>query len=212
MSGEPVKPLDPSLLLEASRVMNAAGPDYANAAKLVSDWALKNISKADPVTRAAIIGDAAALRLREGKYAEALGQLTDIDSQQCPDPDGRLRVLRALANGQKYKALKRSDKASPDELSGLQKQIRDDLAIAFSRDATLKRDNQGYWDELKRAEVGGFGVEDDLEDVWRDDKEFQELVALPAATDAAGKPAADASVKGDTTASDPEDSHLRPAK
>ena len=187
MSGERVKLLDPSLLLEASRVMNAAGPDYANAAKLVSDWALKNISKADPVTRAAIIGDAAALRLREGKYAKALELLTDIDSQQCPDPDGRLRVLRALANGQKYKALKHSGKASPDELSGLQQQIRDDLAIAFSRDPTLKRDNQGYWDKSKRAEAGRFGVEDDLEDVWYDDKDFQELVTLPASADVTDK-------------------------
>jgi hypothetical protein len=207
MSGEPVKLLDPSLLLEASRVMNAAGPDYANAARQVSDWALKNISKADPETRAAIIGDAAALRLRvPGHYAEALDLLTNIDSQQCPDPKGRLLMLRALANGQKYKALKSSGKASPDERSGLQKQIRDDLTIAFSRDDTLKRDNQGYWAKSKRAEVGGFGVQDDLQKVWCDDEEFRKLVALPAAADAAGKPTADGSAKGDSTASDPKDS------
>lgn len=48
MSGAPIKSLDPNLLLEASRVMNAAGRDYVNATKLVSDWALKNQAKADP--------------------------------------------------------------------------------------------------------------------------------------------------------------------
>jgi hypothetical protein len=206
MSGEPVEFLDPSLLLEASRVMNAAGPDLAGAARLISNLALKNKAKADPETRAAIIGDAAALRLREGNYAEALELLTDIDSKQCPDPKGRLFMLRALANGQKYKPLKHSGKAGRDELSGLKKQIRDDLEIAFNRDDTLKRDNQGYWAPSKPAEVGGFGVEDDLQEVWRDDEIFRKLVALPAPAEAAGKPAADGSAKGDSTASDPKDS------
>jgi hypothetical protein len=180
MSGEPVKALDPSLLLEASRVMNAAGPDYANAAKLVSGWALKNVSKADPETRAAIVGDAAALRLRvPGSYEKALELLTDIDGKECPDDDGRLHVLRALANGQKYKALKRAGKAGRDELDNLKKQIREDLAVAFKRDPTVKQDNRGYWVPPSSTEEGAVtgDAEDDLREVFRDDAEFRALVA-----------------------------------
>src|ERR1700744_2661024 len=108
MTSEPVKSINPDLLLEASRVMNAAGAEYANAARLVSGWAVQSLAKAAPLTRAAILGDAAALCLRTpGHYDEALEKLQQIDTPDCPDPDGRLHMLRALANGQKYTALKR---------------------------------------------------------------------------------------------------------
>ena len=210
MSGAPVKPLDPGLLLEASRVMNAAGPDYANAAKMVSDWALKNRAKADPEIRSEIIGDAAALRLRvPGKHDSALELLGDIDSPQYPDPKGRLHVLRALANGQKYKSKKARlvrlarDAALPDsseaaarqrqldaigaELDKLKQSIRDDLAIAFKRDTTTKRDNQGYW-KRRSSDEGGV-VEDDLWDVFDDDADFRKLVELPPEPAAGGTPA-----------------------
>ena len=203
MSGAPIKSLDPNLLLEASRVMNAAGRDYVNATKLVSDWALKNQAKADPEIRSEIIGDAAALRLRVPEnYDSALELLADIDTPQCPDANGRLHLLRALANGQKYKAQKarreRLEKEasksldSPEaaaqrqeridaitvELSNLPKHIRDDLAIAFKRDTTTKKDNQGYW--KRRSTDDGGPVEDDLWDVFDADPEFRQLVELPA--------------------------------
>jgi hypothetical protein len=183
MSGKPVKSLDPSLLLEASRVMNAAGPQYANATRLVSDWAVQNLAKADPPTRAAILGDAAALRLRTpGHYDDALEKLQEIDSPNCPDLDGRLHMLRALANGQKYTALKKKnetaqkpeDRTPETALIQLRQKIREDLAVAFKRDETAKRDNERYW-KPPTTEKGDV-AEDDLRQVYDDDPEFKKLV------------------------------------
>jgi hypothetical protein len=204
MSGELVKPLDPDLLLEASRVMNAAGEEYANATRLVSDWALKSLPKAGPATRAAILGDAAALRLRTpGHYDEALEKLQEIDNPQCPDPDGRLHMLRALANGQKYTALKEKnktaqkpeDKTSESILSQLRQQIREDLATAFQRDKTARRDNQGYWQPPTTAE--GEIAEDDLRQAYLDDPEFRKLVETPGPGDESAKPSAQSTSAGD---------------
>ena len=179
MSGEPVKSLDPDLLLEASRVMNAAGAEYAHATRLVSDWALQNLAKAAPSARAAILGDAAALRLRtSGQYDDALKYLQEIDTSQCPDPDGRLHVLRALANGQKYTDLKRKGGASADDLETLRRQIREDLAVAFQRDKTAKHDNRVYWHPPSTAQ--GEVAEDDLRQAYLDDAELQKLVAAAA--------------------------------
>jgi hypothetical protein len=183
MNGEPAKPLDPDFLLEASRVMNAAGPEYSHATRLVSDWALQNLAKADPPARAAILGDAAALRLRTpGHYDDALEKLQEIDSPNCPDPDGRLHMLRALANGQKYTSLKRKnakaqkaeDETPETALIQLRQKIREDLAVAFQRDNTTKRDNKGYW-KPPTTEKGDI-AEDDLRQVYDDDPEFQKLV------------------------------------
>jgi hypothetical protein len=196
MTGEPVKSLDPNLLLEASRVMNAAGAEYANATRLTSDWALQNLAKADPPTRAAILGDAAALRLRTpNHYDDALEKLQQIDTPDCPDPNGRLHMLRALANGQKYTALKRKngtaqkteDKTPQTTLDQLVQKIRDDLAVVFRRDKTAKHDNAGYWkqpgtetpDTKPLATETGDVVEDDLRQVYDDDEKFRTLVDAP---------------------------------
>jgi hypothetical protein len=177
---DPVKPLDPNLLLEASRVMNQAGKEFAVATRLVSDWALQNQAKATPEIRAGIVGDAAALRLRTpGNYTQALDLLSDIGTSQCPDPDGRLHILRALARGQEYTAQIRSGK-TPAELAKLAQQIRSDLATAFATDKTgkLKEDNQGYWNQPESADpkTQATDSEDDLKAVYEHDPEFKAMV------------------------------------
>ena len=149
---------------------------------------MANLTKAAPPTRAAILGDAAALRLRApGQYDDALKLLQEIETPRCPDPDGRLHVLRALANGQKYTDLKRKGATSADDLGNLLWQIWEDLAIAFQRDKTANHDNRVYWHPPTTAE--GEVAEDDLHQAYLDDVELQKLV--------------DASDQGGTSANQP---------
>lgn len=166
---------DPRLLLEAARVFNAAGTDYKTIAEVVAESALQARDKADPTVRDAIIGDAVALRLSgrvPGGYRAALELLNEMG----PDADGRLHLLRALANGQKYKEARLAGKPKDDpELIALRRQIRDDLESAFSKNERLRVANQRFWQPAAVAPAAG-DREDDLSDVYKDDPEFRALV------------------------------------
>jgi hypothetical protein len=152
---------------------------------------VQNAANAAPATRAAILGDAAALRLRTpGHYDEALEKLKQIDTPECPDPDGRLHMLRALANGQKYTDLKKKNEAAqkPEDKTPdatfiqLGQSIREDLAVAFKRDKTAKRDNAGYWKPLDTESLAtekSHAVEDDLRQVYEADEDLRKLVDAP---------------------------------
>jgi hypothetical protein len=163
------------LLLEAARVFNAAGADYKNIAEVVAESALQAREKADPTVRDAIIGDAVALRLSgrvPGGYRSALELLSEIGQ----DADGRLHLLRALANGQKYKEARLAGKLKDDrELIDLRRQIREDLETAFSKNERLRAANQRFWQPTPAALVAG-AREDDLWAVYQDDPEFRKLV------------------------------------
>jgi hypothetical protein len=166
---------DPRLLLEAARVFNAAGPDYKSISEVVAESALQVSEKAEPRVREAIIGDAVALRLSgrvAGGYHAALELLREIEQ----DSDGRLHLLRALANGQKYKAMRLTGKSKDaPELVDLRQQIREDLQVAFSKNDRLKLANQRFWQPASAALAAG-DREDDLSDVYNDDVDFQILV------------------------------------
>jgi hypothetical protein len=166
---------DPQLLLEAARVFNAAGRDYRSAAEVVSDLALQARDNAEPRVRQAIIGDAAALRLSgrvPGGYRAALELLDPIGDREAEDHDGRLHVLRALANGQKYKA-------SPQEQRDqLRDKIIHDLDIALTQDPSLRRSISHFW----QLPPEGEDPEDDLRAVYLDNRQlFEEMINPPSA-------------------------------
>jgi hypothetical protein len=169
------RPTDPRLLLEAARVFNAAGTDYKTIAEVVAESALQARDKADPTVRDAIIGDAVALRLSgrvPGGYRAALELLNEMG----PDADGRLHLLRSLAEGQKYKEAQLGGKPKDDlELVELRRQIREDLEYAFSKNERLRAANQRFWQPAPATPATG-GREDDLWDVYNDDPDFQALV------------------------------------
>jgi hypothetical protein len=163
------------LLLEAARVFNATGADYKTIAEVVAESALQARDKADPTLRDQIIGDAVALRLSgrvPGGYRAALGLLNEMG----PDADGRLHLLRALAEGQKYKEARLAGKPKDDpELVELRRQIREDLEYAFSKNERLRAANQRFWHPAPATLVAG-DREDDLWDVYNDDPDFRALV------------------------------------
>jgi hypothetical protein len=169
------RPAEPRLLLEAARVFNAAGTDYKTIAEVVAESALLARDKADPTVRDAIIGDTVALRLSgrvPGGYRAAL----ELLDQMGPDADGRLHLLRALAEGQKYKEAQLGGKPKDDpELAGLRRQIREDLEHAFSKNERLRAANQRFWQPAPATPATG-DREDDLWDVYNDDPDFQALV------------------------------------
>jgi hypothetical protein len=160
---------DPRLLLEAARVFNAAGRDYRAAAEVVAELALQARGDAEPQVRQAIIGDAAALRLSgrvPGGYQAALEYLKPIGDTETEDKEGRLHLLRALANGQKYK----DTKEARDKLRG---EIIADLKIALSRNPRLRRALPHFW----QPPAEGEDPEDDLRAAYLDDpKAFEELI------------------------------------
>ena len=106
---------DPALLMEAARVFNAVGAPYQGITEAVNSFALNVIDQADLPIRYAVLGDAAALRLSgrvAGGSAAALKLLEPIEPKSPPAATERGRkdflrlfLLRALANGQQYKAL-----------------------------------------------------------------------------------------------------------
>jgi len=115
MTTPPVK-TDPSLLLEASRVFNAAGGSYRPIAEVLSEAAVASKTANDTV-RAAILCDAAALRLSgrvPGGWCRALELLADIKDGTSEDNGMREHLLRALAYGQQYNALKAAHAAEVD--------------------------------------------------------------------------------------------------
>jgi hypothetical protein len=127
---------DPRLLLEPAWVFNAAGRDYRAAAEVVAELALHAEDDAEPRVRQAIVGDAAALRLSgrvSGGYQAALDLLEPIRDAETDDPDGRLHLLRALANGQKYAS---ETKENRDQLRA---KIAADLKIAAKQNPGLRR-------------------------------------------------------------------------
>jgi hypothetical protein len=193
MNGTAPSADDPRLLLEAARVFNAAGSDYRTIAEVVAELALKEKAKADPDVRLQIIGDAAALRLSgrvPGGYQQALELLKDVRDLKEDDPDGRLHLLRALARGQKYRDEGPAGKPKDDQdRAALRAEIVKDLTFAFEQRESLKAANRHFW------QLGG-GGDDDLLQVWKDDKEFQKLVWLP----------------GDAPADDPKAGPARPTQ
>jgi hypothetical protein len=166
---------DPKLLLEAARVFNAAGQDYKRIAEVVAQLALAARDKtADAPVRNAIIGDAAALRLSgrvDGGYQSALELLKDIRD----DSDGRLHLLRALANGQKYRDVKTGRLQDGTVVVDLSKQIREDLAFAFDRNEAMLAANRHFW-QPDPADLAMADREDDLAVVYSDDEDFRTLV------------------------------------
>jgi hypothetical protein len=183
MNSSQLSGTDPRLLLEAARVFNAAGPDYANAAGVVAEQALKALQALkpetiDPGVHQAIIADVAALRLSgrlPGGYDATLELLNEIQD----DSSGRLHLLRALANGQKYRATRAAGKSKDDpEPVMLREQIRQDLETAFARNPRLKVANRHFWQPAAATLGPGAAREDDLWFVYEDDPEFQKLVSL----------------------------------
>lgn len=188
---------DPQLLVEAARVFNAAGNDYETAARLVAELALEAVKKFSAAerkdetraqVRRAAYGDAAALRLSgrvSGGYEAALGLLSEIigPTDPDPDPDGRLHLLRALANGQKYNEARARGTAAADQaLVDLRAAIRRDLGFAVDVRKTpedkrgLLTANQHFW-----LPDPGQKDECDLAQVYQEDPAFQALVgAAPA--------------------------------
>jgi hypothetical protein len=193
MNGNAATANDPDLLLETARVLNAAGPSYDKAAVVIAESALQVRATAKPEVRDAIIGDAAALYLSgrlPGGYSAALKLLDPIsDEASQADSDGRLHLLRALAVGQKYNALRKSKESLPPgadvreltaQLEQLRAKARNDLKIAFERNAQLKNDNQCFWAGASASHPDQcIEGEDDLHGVFKDDQEFKELVKLP---------------------------------
>jgi hypothetical protein len=184
---------DPHLLLEAARVLNAAGPTYQNAAAALAQAALQVRDKAEQEVRDAITGDVAALLLSgrlPGGYREALTLLKSIGEKPRGDSDtnGRLHLLRALAKGQKYKALleakAKAGKVVDDdpELKALREEIREDLKFAFGQEGgeSLKEANRPFWDPHSEQEDLA-AEEADLRAVYQADTEFQQLVDTPPA-------------------------------
>jgi hypothetical protein len=170
----------PDLLLEAARVLNAAGvADYEVAAAALIAEAVKLRDQADAKVRQAITADAAALYLSgrlPGGYMKALELLKPVGGDKADDEDGRMHLLRALARGQQYKAVKAgADTAPADEL---RRDIRHDLKLAFDRIPNLKQENRWFWQPPTRAEsaAAAAGSEADLAEVYNDDPQFQELV------------------------------------
>jgi hypothetical protein len=185
---------DPRLLLEAARVFNAAGRDYRTAAEVVAELALQARDNAEPQVRQAIIGDAAALRLSRrvpGGYQAALELLEPIGDAEEEDHEGRLHLLRALANGQKYKD-------ATEARDQLRDKIIADLRIALSRNPRLRRALPHFWQPPSLGE----DPEDDLRAVYLDNpKPFEELInplsagqTGPTGTEGAGA-AADQTVR-----------------
>lgn len=176
---------NPHLLLEAARVLNAAGPPYENAAAAIAQAALQVRDLADADVREAITGDVAALYLSgrlPGGYEEALTLLAPVDDAATDsDKSGRLHLLRALAKGQKYTALNQAKAKMPQradldaEMEALKKQIRKDLEVAFTRNPNLKESNKPFWDPDATA-VDFAEQEADLRAVHKDDAEFRKLV------------------------------------
>lgn len=173
-----IRSTDPQLLLEAARVFNAAGRDYRGAAEVVAELALQAGDKAEPRVRQAIIGDAAALRLSgrvPGGYRAALELLEPIGDAVDDDQDGRLHLLRALANGQKYK------EAPQEAHDQLRDKIVADLRIAVDRNPNLRRTILHFWQPPPASPPEGADLEDDLRDVYLDNPElFDELIKSPA--------------------------------
>ena len=190
-----IRSTDPKLLLEAARVFNAAGRDYRGAAEVVAQLALESKDEAEPPVRQAIIGDAAALRLSgrvPGGYRAALALLEPVGDAEADDPDGRLHLLRALANGQRYAQ-------EPAARNQLRKSIIDDLKIALHRNPKVSLGLPHYWQPRPLALAEGGDPEDDLRAVYLDTPGFEALIGLPGVAPSSVAPAGAAGPQGGAT-------------
>jgi hypothetical protein len=107
-----------------------------------------------------------------------MGLLDGTADTKEADPEGRLHLLRALANGQKYKEARQSGKPGQDrELEAIRRQIRKDLAFAFEQNPTLRSANKHFWQPTALSTVSEGDREDDLRAVFQDDPEFRKLVS-----------------------------------
>jgi hypothetical protein len=177
-------PSGPDLLIEAARIMNATG-DRANEAAAVAELALselKTTPSLPPKVQEAIIGDAAALRLSRrvaGGYEAALKLLNDYlqGSNALPDATGRLHLLRALANGQKWHTLPAADQASRDKLKDA---IKVDLSFALAHGQRPEY-LRPFWD-LTVARSPGRAIDDNEDDLAGivDGTEIDELAKAAA--------------------------------
>lgn len=183
--------LDPALLLEASRVLNAAGEPYRNIAVVVSELAKDSVKapgKADAKIRAAILCDAVALRLSgraPGGYEAALKLLDEVDPSQSEDNGARALILRALANGQKYKSLSAGAAAARD-LQTIAARIAEDLAQAIRAKPENLDFNRHFWapDAPPQATPSGRpgDPEDDLRLVLERETVVQDVIPAYART------------------------------
>lgn len=136
----------PDLLIEAARVMNAAG-DRPTEAASVAELARSKLATAanvDTDVKEAIIGDAAALRLSRrapGGFESAIALLTEALKPAGADKSGRLHLLCALANGQKWHAT-----ADPAEKSNLKTAIMEDLKAAIGPGKQRFSEIRPFWD------------------------------------------------------------------
>jgi hypothetical protein len=181
---------DPALLLESARVLNAAGPAYRKAAEVVAEQAWTALEAADrqdrnktkPEVRQAILGDAAALRLSgrlPGGHEDVLNRLKDIPDTKEADLDGRLHLLRALAQGQEYNNKKGKNTELDDPgLVQLREKIRQDLAFSFDQDPTAKQANRCFW-QPDLATPGEDDLAQAVQDARKQNEELGKLVDQP---------------------------------
>jgi hypothetical protein len=167
----PAEQADPGLLIEAARVLNAA-EDW-NGAQALAELALQHVAVATPEVQEAIIGDAVALRLAgrvPGGYQAALDLLSTPNAAAVIAQSARLRLLRALANGQRYEATAAA-MATDQERTALRTAVLDDLRFAFQADATMRQANRGFLDGTAPD-----GAHDLVS--FRGDQEFRTLFGL----------------------------------
>jgi hypothetical protein len=137
---------DPGLLIEAARVLYAAG--RTTEAIAFAELALQRVDTAEPQVQEIIIGDCAALRLARrvpGGYRAALDLLNRYLERPQPvdkDSSGRLHLLRALAKGQQWHALPADNPARQT----LRQEILDDLRFAFTPNRQPLAWNSYFWD------------------------------------------------------------------
>ncbi len=137
MPADDAAPVDAGLLIEAGRVLYAA--NRKDQAAVIVDQAVDQVkTKSDvkPDIRQAVVGDAVVLRLAgyvPGGYADALDLIaTQLENpaHDLPNDDaGRLHLLRALANGQRYAKDTSLDTAARTELLG---RIVGDLKVVIT--------------------------------------------------------------------------------
>lgn len=173
---------DAGLLLEAGRVIYAAR--RTNEAAALVELALEAVDSR-PDLREAIIGDAAVLRLAgitPGGYEDTLRLLEPLTPKPgdaapaLPDSTGRLHLLRALANGQKYKATIRDGAAASPQAIDFQNRVLEDLKFALDKKIIAKRSIREFWDPAALAPLASGWPHDDLT-VFFHVQKFKELLA-----------------------------------
>jgi hypothetical protein len=163
MPPDPKVPTDAALLLEAARVLYAA--KRKPEAVVMAEQALRSLKTQEKVPlslKQAIVGDTVVLRLAAdvpGGWEAALrlihDELEDKDANLPDDTSGRLHLLRALANAQKYK-----EKPDPE----LRRQVIADLEFTLKQGKIGKVAIRRFWkpDDPNdhRDDLAAFGKDD----------------------------------------------------